>query len=154
MATILSVSISKEKGILKDAVPRGRLVEDHGLEGDAHAGSVRPVSLLPLASIQKVEGDLKRRGIRVRPGLFAENFVVEGLVAGDVKPGDALRLSSGARLVVRQIGKPFHTDNAVFRAIGSSPLPSDGIFARVARGGEVKEGDRIEIEASGAERGR
>lgn len=39
MPKILSVNISKKKGIPKASIPEGNFIEEFGLEGDAHAGS-------------------------------------------------------------------------------------------------------------------
>ena len=44
---LLAVCISDRRGIQKSEVPAGRLIEDFGIEGDAHAGRWhRQVSLL------------------------------------------------------------------------------------------------------------
>ena len=37
-ARIVAVSVSSRKGIKKSNLPEGKLLEDEGLEGDAHAG--------------------------------------------------------------------------------------------------------------------
>jgi len=139
--TILSVCISAEKGTFKDAIPAGFLKKDFGLEGDAHAGTERPVSLLCRESVLRYEGG----AFEVRPGIFAENFVVEGIHIEDVRVGQTFEMASGAELEVVRIGKPFHTDNAIFRLLGESPLPKEGIFARVVKSGPVKPGDAVTV---------
>ena len=51
---IVSIAISKKKGTRKVTVDEAFLIEDHGLEGDAHAGPWhRQVSLLAGESIEK-----------------------------------------------------------------------------------------------------
>ena len=56
MAHIIAVCISKEKGTPKQPVECVRLVEDWGIEGDAHAGRWhRQVSLL---SREKIENHI------------------------------------------------------------------------------------------------
>ena len=48
MAKIVSCNISEQKGLIKHAVDSVVLIEDFGIEGDAHAekGSKRQISLL------------------------------------------------------------------------------------------------------------
>ena len=54
---------------------RVRLIENYGLEGDAHAGNWhRQVSLLSYDRIR----EFNERGAGVGPGAFGENLVVEG----------------------------------------------------------------------------
>ena len=76
MAHIIAVCISKEKGTPKQPVECVRLVEDWGIEGDAHAGRWhRQVSLL---SREKIDA-FRARGAEVRDGAFGENLIVSGL---------------------------------------------------------------------------
>ncbi len=56
MAKVVAVNISTVKGVRKHTVPSCRLVIDHGIEGDAHAGNWhRQVSLLAQESIDKMQ---------------------------------------------------------------------------------------------------
>ncbi|MCK4890507.1 MAG: molybdenum cofactor biosynthesis protein, partial [Candidatus Aminicenantes bacterium] len=72
--SIESVNISSEKGVQKHPMKIARLVEDHGIEGDAHAGKWhRQVSFLALESINKMReraGDLV-----IKNGDFGENII-------------------------------------------------------------------------------
>ena len=53
MGTILAVCVSARKGVQKEAVESARVIENHGIEGDAHAGDWhRQISLL---SAEKIE---------------------------------------------------------------------------------------------------
>ena len=75
-ARIVAVSISPRKGIKKTNIRQGTLVENCGLEYDAHAGNWhRQVSLLAMESISKI----REKGLDVNPGDFAENITTEGL---------------------------------------------------------------------------
>jgi MOSC domain-containing protein YiiM len=70
-AQIVEVSISNKKGVRKDNIPEGLLIENFGLKDDAHAGDWhRQVSLLAIESIEKI----KAKGLDVGPGDFAENI--------------------------------------------------------------------------------
>ena len=143
---VAEVCISTRKGEPKTPVGRGRLVEGHGLEGDAHAGTHRQVSLLCQESIHKI----RRMGLEVGPGDFAENLTVGGLGAEDFEPGDRIRIHGpaagrGALLEVTQIGKECHSGCAIRDAVGDCVMPREGIFARVVRGGTIQVGDVLEV---------
>ena len=142
--TVVAVCVSERKGTPKSEVGAVRLLEDHGIEGDAHAGTKeRQVSLLCEQSAQK----LKDAGIELRPGIFAENIRVSGLGIGDFAVGTTVRLERGPVLEVSQIGKECHGKGcAIARLVGRCVMPTEGIFARVIRGGEVRAGDSVEVE--------
>ncbi len=141
---IAAVCISRRKGEQKRPVEGGRLVEDHGVEGDAHAGTGRQVSLLCRASAEKIEPD----DLEIGPGDFAENLLVDGLKAEDFHVGTRFTIGGPdeALLEVTQIGKKCHEDCVIRRLTGDCVMPREGIFARVLRGGEVRAGEEIEIQ--------
>ena len=59
MGKVIAVCTSERKGIQKTSVPEIKVIEDWGIEGDAHAGKWhRQVSLL---SFDKIE-DFRARG--------------------------------------------------------------------------------------------
>ncbi len=140
--TIVSISTSSEKGAKKTPVESAVLSDDHGLEGDAHAGKWhRQVSLLAEESIEKMRGG----GLEVGYGDFAENITTSGLVLYEIPVGTKLRL--GQCLVeITQIGKECHDRCAIYEAVGDCVMPREGIFARVLRGGEIKKGDDVLVE--------
>jgi len=139
---VVEVCVSSGKGTPKTPVGRARLVENQGVEGDAHAGAeLRQVSLLCMSSAEKLRAD----GLDVRPGIFAENLTVSGLDAGEFPLGATIRLERGPVLEVSQIGKGCHTGCAIARLVGRCVMPTEGIFARVIRGGEVCAGDSLEV---------
>ena len=75
--TIVSVNIGKVKGLKKQAAGACILKEEHGVEGDAHAGGgVRQVSLLAQESIDKI----RALGMDVGYGDFAENLTTHGVI--------------------------------------------------------------------------
>ncbi len=139
MGTVVAICISEKKGTRKRAVPNATAVAEHGLENDAHAGSHhRQISLL---SLEKIE-DFRKRGAMVRFGDFGENIVGSGVDFAALPVGT--RLSCGAaELEITQIGKECHTRCAIFQAMGDCIMPKQGIFAKVLRGGPIKEGDSL-----------
>ena len=138
--TIVAISVSHRKGVKKENIPQALLVPDHGLEGDAHAGSCRQVSLLAQESIDKMIA----MGAAVGPGDFAENLTVQGLSVMDLPIGAILQVGE-ALLQITQIGKACHKGCAIREQVGDCVMPREGAFARVLRGGLVKPGDLIEV---------
>ncbi len=140
--TIFSVNISRKKSVRKKRVAEARLIEDFGLEGDAHAGpGIKQVSLLALESIEK----MRRLGVEVGPGDFAENLTTSGLKLTALPVGTILEVGEEIILEVTQLGKTCHTKCAIFRQVGHCVMPEEGIFARVIKGGKIKPGDRINV---------
>ncbi len=140
---VLAVCLSERVGEVKAPVAEGRLVAEHGLEGDAHAGTGRQVSLLCQGSADRLRG----RGLDIGPGDFAENLLVEGLEAADFPLGVRVRVGESALLEVMQIGKECHSDCAIRRQTGDCVMPREGIFARVLAGGAVRAGDAVEVQS-------
>lgn len=146
MASIVSVNISTKKGTVKQPVPEARLMKDHGMEGDAHAGNWhRQVSLLAQESIDKMiamgAGDL-------RPGMFAENVTTEGITLFTLPVGTKLRLG-GCLVEVTQIGKTCHQHCEIYRRLGACIMPFEGIFVIVLKEGVIRPGDLVEIVEEG-----
>lgn len=142
MAKVLAVNISEKKGVPKKTVESVMLIENHGLEGDAHAGNWhRQVSLLGQESIDKVAA-LGVKGLCT--GKFAENLTTQGLELYSLPIGSRMRIGD-VLLEVTQIGKECHQKCAIFHQVGDCVMPKEGIFARVLQGGRVKAGDEIVI---------
>jgi MOSC domain-containing protein YiiM len=139
---IIAVSVSEQKGVPKKNISQGLLLENFGLEGDAHGGPWhRQVSLLAMESIQKMQ-DL---GLKVRPGSFAENLTTEGINLPGLPIGTRLRIGLESLAEVTQIGKVCHDRCAIYRLAGDCVMPREGIFVRILKGGPVKPGDPITI---------
>jgi MOSC domain-containing protein YiiM len=135
---ILSINISERKGVQKTPVQEALLKENHGIEGDAHAGPWhRQVSLLATEDIEGMRG----RGIEIHCGDFAENITTEGVELPKLPVGTRLYIGT-AVLEVTQIGKECHHDCAIYQAVGDCVMPRRGIFARVIRGGTISRASR------------
>jgi len=146
---VVAVCISESKGMKKRDVGKGRLVADHGIEGDGHAGpGDRQVSLLALESI----GKMRAAGLDVGPGDFAENLAIEGLDLCSLPIGTLLKVGASAELEITKIGKVCHERCAIYFQAGDCVMPREGIFAIVRKGGDVATGDVVEVMASGDER--
>jgi TatD DNase family protein len=138
---IRAVNISEKRGTQKQNVHSARIIEDYGLEQDAHAGKWhRQVSLL---SYEKIE-EFKEKGAPVDDGAFGENLIVEGFDLKQLPVGTKLACNEVV-LEVTQIGKQCHHGCEIFQKMGDCIMPREGIFARVLRGGIVSEGDEVRI---------
>lgn len=145
MAKVVAVNISERKGIIKHSVDSVKLIEDYGIEGDAHAeqGSIRQLSLLGVESVKKMEA-LGVKGLCA--GKFAENITTEGIILYELPVGTKIRIGSTIH-VVTQIGKKCHAEDGceIARTVGKCVMPKEGIFTRILVGGIVKAGDEIEV---------
>lgn len=141
MGKIIAVCTSPEKGTQKQNVGSALLVEDWGIQGDAHAGKWhRQVSLL---SYDRVE-EFRARGAQVEPGAFGENLLVEGFDFKSLPVGTRFGCN-GAVLELTQIGKQCHAHCQIYRQVGDCIMPREGVFTRVLRGGVVRVGDELTI---------
>ena len=142
MGKIVAICISKKKGVQKKNVKQCRLIENYGLEGDAHAGSWhRQVSLL------SIEGRLvmENKGVKLDAGDFGENVLTKGVEFANIMVGNKIRLGKDALVRVTQIGKECHDRCNIYYQVGDCIMPREGIFAEVLKGGEIKVDDDIEF---------
>lgn len=141
MGKIIAVNISEKKGTQKRNVHSARVIEDYGLENDAHAGKWhRQVSLL---SYEKIEA-FKAKGAPVEDGAFGENLIIQGFDLKALPIGTKLRCNDVV-LEVTQIGKQCHSGCEIYKIMGDCIMPREGIFTRVLHGGTVSEGDEVRI---------
>lgn len=137
---ITAISISEKKGQKKHNIESAQLRVDHGMVGDAHAGQWhRQISLLGIASIDY----MRNQGANVKPGDFAENITVEGIVLYELPVGTRLQLGNEVLLEVTQIGKECHHGCEIMKQVGSCIMPTQGIFAKVLKDGIIQVGDAV-----------
>lgn len=138
---VLSINISEKKSVRKKPVDSAVLIEDKGLEGDAHAeGGIRQVSLLAHESIEK----MRKMGLDVQAGDFAENITTQGINLLDLPIGKRLRIGE-VILEVTQHGKICHTKCNIYKTVGDCVMPKEGIFCKIIKGGIIKKGQSIEV---------
>lgn len=141
MGVVKAVCISSKKGTAKKNIDRAMLIEDFGVENDAHAGSGRQVSLL---SYEIEEAFNKRVDIEIGPGVFGENLLVSGFdfkkcaIGTRFKCGDVI-------LEITQIGKTCHSGCNIRQVAGDCIMPREGVFAKVIHGGEIAVGNEMTI---------
>ena len=136
MGKVLGICVSEKRGTQKKEVNEAVLKENWGIEGDAHAGDWhRQVSLL---SFEKIEA-FREKGADVDFGAFGENLIVEGY--------DLRRLPVGTRF---RIGDHSHCE--IYKKMGDCIMPREGVFTEVVKGGRIRKGDAVEMEAPSPDR--
>jgi MOSC domain-containing protein YiiM len=137
---VVSLAVSKKKGTRKDITETVHLVENHGIQGDAHAGDWhRQVSFLASESIQRT----RDAGLDVSFGDFAENIATTGIDWKALLVGTQFRIGGTSLLEITQIGKECIHKCAIYYQAGDCIMPKEGVFARVLEGGVVNTGDEI-----------
>lgn len=136
---IYKISIASQKGMKKTNIDSAELKEDFGIIGDAHAGSMRQVSLLPFESFDKVKNDI----VEINPGDFAENITTVGVDFNNLFIGKKMKLGRSIELEITQIGKECHHGCYIRQAVGDCIMPREGVFAKVISGGDISVGDAI-----------
>ena len=138
MGTILAVSIGTRKGMPKSEVKKAYLRENHGVDGDCHAGpGNRQVSLLAWENALA----LHNKGIKAKPGDFTENIATKGLDFSNIEVGSRLRIGE-ALLEIAEIGKSEWKEGD-YSFKGIALVAHSGLFARVITGGWIRADDGI-----------
>jgi len=141
MSKVIAICTSEKKGTAKYMVQEATLIENYGIEGDAHAGKWhRQVSLLALEKIE----DFNNKGANVDFGAFGENLVISGIKLNELPVGQKIQIGE-VELEVTQIGKECHTRCAIYYRVGQCIMPTNGIFTRVLKGGKVKVNDECRL---------
>jgi MOSC domain-containing protein YiiM len=132
MSIVISVNISKTKGVSKKPTEKVTAIKDYGLFGDAHAfkNSNRQISFLDFDEILDFNNDLSF-------GSFAENITVSGLCNEPVFVGSILKIGN-IIVKVTQIGKTCHNECNIKKLLGSCIMPKKGIFGVILKGGLIK----------------
>ncbi len=138
---IIALNTSERKGTQKRPQETVNLIENHGIEGDAHAGKWhRQVSFLGNECIE----DFNAKGAEVKPGAFGENIIVSGVDFTTLPVGTLVRCN-GTEMEITQIGKECHTRCKIYYKMGDCIMPKNGVFAQVNKGGVISIGDEVEI---------
>ena len=141
MSKVMAICTSEKKGTAKHMVEEAILIENYGIEGDAHAGKWhRQVSLLALEKIE----DFNNKGANVDFGAFGENLVISGIKLNELPVGQKIQIGE-VELEVTQIGKECHTRCAIYYRVGQCIMTTNGIFTRVLKGGKVKVNDECRL---------
>ena len=141
MGIVKAVCISEQKGTQKKNIGKAQLIEEFGLQNDAHAGKWhRQVSLL---SYEVIEA-FKAKGAPITDGAFGENLIVSGFDFKNLPVGTRFACND-VILEMTQIGKECHHGCEIRRIMGDCIMPREGVFARVIHGGEIAVGDAMTL---------
>lgn len=139
---VVAVNISEKKGTRKHSCPEVTLIANHGIEGDSHAdGTHRQLSLLGQEDIDF----MRKLGVDVKPGDFAENITTEGVELSSYPIGTRFRIGGHILLELTQIGKTCHQGCEIRNLVGTCIMPKKGVFCRILSGGVVRPGDSFEV---------
>lgn len=142
---IVAVCRSANKGERKKNIEEALLIEEYGMDKDAHSGDWhRQVSLLALESIST----MREKGLDVHPGDFAENITTSGVMLVSLPIGQRMQLGDDVVLEVTQLGKECHERCSIYYQAGDCVMPREGIFARVIKGGTIRNGDPVRLLSS------
>jgi hypothetical protein len=164
-STIVAVSCDDAHRFSKPVRTRVRLIADHGIEGDAHAGRfikhrylARQEAELPnnrqVHLIQaELFDDLKDIGFEVRPGELGENITTRGIDLIGLPLGALLRLGDEAVVELTGLRTPCgYIDRfqkglkrAMIVRTSAGPTFRAGVLGVVKATGDVSAGDRIEV---------
>ena len=137
---IESIKVYHAKGEAGEERAEACLVKDLGLEGDFHAtGGERQISIL-FVETRELLAKQKERGLCF--SRFRENISIRGMAADALRAG--VRLEAGeAVLEISGEAKYCHEECSLYEAGKSCPLAGASLFARVLKGGVIRNGDRI-----------
>lgn len=102
---------------------------------------LRQISLLAAESVDKI----RRKGLSVQYGDFAENLTTEGIELFTLPLGTKIRIGADVVVEVTQIGKTSLAPCAIYAAVGDCVMPREGIFARILSGGVIAAGDELVV---------
>ena len=167
-AFVVAVSSKDTPGIPKLPRESVRLVADHGVEGDYHAGrfvrhrsraaktpeqpNLRQVHLMH----SELFDELTPLGIQVEAGQMGENITTRGLAILELAPGTRLHIGDGAVIEITGLRNPCNQldsiDEWLLKQVAQkcddgSIIRKAGVMGIVVVGGVVRAGDAIRVEA-------
>ena len=164
--TVVSVQMSSKHAFSKTPVDHIRLVENFGVEGDAHAGSTdqhqyhikrfgaRP-NLRQVHVIQaELFDELDEKGHVVKPGDLGENIATRGVDLLALPTGTRLHFGSNAVIELTGLRNPCvqveDFQHGLLKHVAISKptglIRKAGVMSVVISGGVVRRGDAVAIE--------
>lgn len=136
---ITHLHLAQAPGTPMKRVTSATAIEQRGFEGDRHSkrgGGKRQLLLVDSRSHNE---------LRLSPGQLKENVVVDGLPLENFPAGQRLRI--GNEIVVELTGPcvPCHKLDALRPGLLSESWGKRGQLARILKGGELREGDGVEV---------
>ncbi|MEM8695867.1 MAG: MOSC domain-containing protein [Pseudomonadota bacterium] len=173
MGEVIAVSRKPSHGIAKPSADAIRLVEGHGVDGDAHFGAtvqhrsrvaknpdqpnLRQVHLIHAELFEELAG----QGFAVSPGDMGENITTHGIDLLGLPEGAELAIGDTAHVRITGLRNPCNQLNGHAPGLMDAVLDRDpdgnlirkaGIMAVVLDGGTVRAGDTIRVRLPEGER--
>ena len=138
-------------GIYKERVEGPAMVRTLNVDGDGqadltvHGGVDKAVYAYPVEHYEFWRREFP--GMELPPGMFGENFTIEGLLESDVNIGDRFSIgttevmATAPRLPCYKLGIKFGRPDVVKRLLNTRRT---GFYFSVLREGKVRAGDKIE----------
>ena len=163
---IVAVSRSATHTLSKPVEPEIRLLEDLGVEGDAHAGVTvkhrsrvaRDPSQPNLRQIHLIHAELfdelRSGGFEIVPGEMGENVTTSGIDLLGLPTGSRLRLGNEAVVEVTGLRNPCAQLDEIQPGLMKATLDRDaegnlirkaGVMAIVITGGVIRPDDPVEV---------
>lgn len=163
---VAGVQVSKKHAFSKRPTDVIRLIENFGVDGDAHAGAtdqhlyhirrfghrpnLRQVHLIQAELFDELSG----KGHKVRPGDLGENVSTRNIDLLGLPTGTRLRLGPEAVIELTGLRNPCHQIETFQPGLLKhvvEPKPTGlvrraGVMSIVLKGGDVRPGDPIEVE--------
>lgn len=163
--TVVSVSLSPTHTFSKYACDRIELIADHGVQGDAHAGSTvkhrsRVAADPTQPNLRQVHlihtelfDELKSAGFHVEPAMLGENITTSGINLLALAKGTRLTIGTavievtGLRNPCTQLDdlQPGLLAQLAYRDEHGKLVRKSGIMGIVIEGGTVQSGDEIGV---------
>jgi hypothetical protein len=161
---VVAVCCNREPGLPKPVVDAVHLIEDWGVEGDYHAGSLvrhrylankdpnRPNLRQALLVDAAVFAELAKRDIHIGPGMMGENITIEGIDVMQLVEGTHLAIGSAVVEVVERRNPCLQLNGidprllkAVVKKQPGQMIFKAGMMTRILQSGWVRAGDLVEI---------
>jgi cyclic pyranopterin monophosphate synthase len=143
---VQAIFISRQKGLPRDKTRSGRFLEDHGLEGDIHAGpGKRQVPLYGSAGHERLAaGDSD--GLCFRR--FQETLCLDGIDTRLLKSGERLE-AGGVVFEISEARKKCYPECPIIKRGRRCDLADSVRFCRVISGGILSVGDLVQVSPIG-----
>jgi len=161
---VVAVCCNPEPGLPKPVVDSVHLIENWGVEGDFHAGSLvrhrylakkdpnRPNLRQALLVDAAVFAELAQQDIYIGPGMMGENITIEGIDVMQLVEGTHLAIGSAIVEVIERRNPCLQLNGidprllkAVVKKMPEKTIFKAGMMTRILQSGWVRAGDLVEV---------
>lgn len=138
MGTVLSIHTSSIRGVEKNSINEVKVIENWGLENDAHGGNWdRQVSIFPIEAMSKVPAE---KYDEVVNGGYTENITVSGIPLDEFTANSLVQIGNDVLIQIKYIGKEEFKEH-------DRPyiVSREGRFGIIVKGGHIKTGDVVSL---------